>query len=64
VLQGRLDPSWQPLFGELEVRWDAHHNTVLEGFVADQAALHGLLARVRDLGVPLVAVRRLRRRRG
>ena len=51
----------------MAVTWDDDGDTALTGPVADQAALHGLLRRVRDLGVPLISVVRLAppgRRRG
>ena len=55
-LQGRLDKRWAPWFDDLSVEPEAGGVTVLRGRVADQAALHGLLARLRDLGVPLISV--------
>jgi hypothetical protein len=55
-LQGRLDERWAPWFDGLTVEPGAAGVTVLRGQVADQAALHGLLARLRDLGVPLISV--------
>ena len=55
-LQGRLDPRWAAWFDGLRVTTDELGTTVLTGPVPDQAALHGLLAKVRDLGLPLVSV--------
>lgn len=55
-LGGQLDPSWSEWLGGMEIVWDAHGNTLLRGRLADQAALHGLLTRIRDLGVPLLSV--------
>ena len=55
-LQGHLDERWSPWFDGMSVETEAGGVTVLRGRVADQAALHGLLARLRDLGVPLVSV--------
>ena len=55
-LRGQLDPSWSAWLGGLEVAWDARGDTVLRGYLPDQAALHGVLTRVRDLGVPLVSI--------
>ena len=40
----------------MDIVWDAHGNTLLRGRLVDQAALHGLLTRIRDLGVPLLSV--------
>jgi hypothetical protein len=56
---GRLDPRWAAWFDGLTLRQEVDGTSVLSGRVADQAALHGLLQRVRDLGIPLVSVRRL-----
>jgi hypothetical protein len=58
-LQGRLDQRWSTWFDGLTLSTDQEGSTTLRGPVADQAALHGLLARVRDLGVPLISLRRL-----
>jgi hypothetical protein len=58
-VQGVLEPSWSAWFDGLQVSSEPGGVTVLAGPVADQAALHGLLAKVRDLGLPLLSVRRL-----
>jgi hypothetical protein len=58
-LGGQLDPSWSEWLGGMEIVWDVHGNTLLLGRLADQAALHGLLTRIRDLGVPLLSVQRV-----
>jgi hypothetical protein len=55
-LTGHLDPRWASWFDGMSVTPDRDGTTVLSGPVADQAALHGLLRRVRDLGLPLVSV--------
>ena len=55
-LSGRLDPRWAAWFDGLTLRYEADGTSVLSGRIADQAALHGLLQRVRDLGIPLVSV--------
>lgn len=49
-------PAW---FDGLRVSGDASGTTTIAGPVRDQAALHGLLGKVRDLGLPLIAVRRI-----
>jgi hypothetical protein len=58
-LAGHLDAHWTAWFDGLTVDRAADGTTVIHGPVADQAALHGLLARVRDLGLPLVSVTRI-----
>jgi len=55
-LQGRLDRRWSGWFDDMSLTTDTDGTTVLCGPVMDQAALHGLLARLRDLGLPLIAV--------
>ena len=58
-VQGVLDPRWSAWFEGLRVTSEQAGQTILAGPVADQAALHGLLAKVRDLGLPLLSVRRI-----
>ena len=58
-IQGVLDQRWSCWFDGLQLTSQPGGVTVLVGPVADQAALHGLLAKVRDLGLPLLEVRRL-----
>jgi hypothetical protein len=55
-VKGVLDSRWSEWFDGMTVS-ASNDETMLSGPVADQAALHGLLARVRDLGVPLLSVR-------
>ncbi len=55
-LKGHLDSQWAAWFDGLTVTMEEDGNTLLSGPVADQAALHGLLRKVRDLGMPLVSV--------
>ena len=57
-LTGHLDARWAAWFDGLTVRHEGDGTTLISGPVADQAALHGLLQRVRDLGLPLVSVTR------
>jgi hypothetical protein len=56
---GRLDQGWARWFDGFTLAADDDGCTSLTGAVADQAALHGVLMRIRDLGVPLVAVAQL-----
>jgi hypothetical protein len=58
-ITGRLAAHWSNWFDGLTVGHDGDGTTVISGPVADQAALHGLLQRVRDLGMPLVSVTRV-----
>jgi hypothetical protein len=55
-IQGHLDSSWSEWFDGLAITNSANETTVLTGTVADQPALYGLLAKVRDLGLPLLLV--------
>jgi hypothetical protein len=59
-LSGHLDAHWTSWFDGLDVSQDSDGTTVISGHMADQAALHGALQRVRDLGLPLVSVTRIR----
>ena len=55
-LKGHLDDRWAEWFEGLTITLEEDGNTLLTGPVIDQAALHGLLKKVRDLGLPLVSV--------
>jgi hypothetical protein len=55
-LKGHLDTRWAAWFDGLTLSPDRDGTTIIHGPVADQAALHGLLQKVRDLGLPLVSV--------
>ena len=57
TVEGVLDLRWSAWFDGLRLTSDAGQTTIA-GPVADQAALHGLLAKIRDLGLPLLTVRR------
>jgi hypothetical protein len=58
-LDGHLDAHWTAWFDGLNVSQEAGGTTVISGPIADQAALHGVLQRIRDLGLPLLAVVRV-----
>ncbi len=58
-LQGRLPCRWAAWFDGMSLSTEDDGTTVLSGPVADQAALHGLLTRVRDMGLPLLSVTRV-----
>jgi hypothetical protein len=55
-LKGHLNARWADWFDGLTLTQESDGTTVLRGSVVDQAALHGLLGKVRDLGLPLIAV--------
>jgi hypothetical protein len=57
-LKGHLNARWADWFDGLILTQESDGTTVLSGSVMDQAALHGLLGKVRDLGLPLIAVHR------
>ena len=55
-IKGHLGPRWTDWFGGLTITPEDNGDTLLTGPVVDQAALHGLLRKVRDLGLPLISV--------
>ena len=55
-IQGHLETRWGSWFDGLTLTTEGDGTTILRGPVIDQAALHGLLQKVRDLGLPLVSV--------
>jgi len=55
-LKGHLDSRWAAWFDGLTITRDSDGTTIIHGPVADQAALHGLLQKTRDLGLPLISV--------
>ena len=55
-LKGRLGSRWAAWFDGLSIAHRSDGTTTIYGRVADQAALHGLLQKVRDLGLPLISV--------
>ena len=58
-VRGRLDRRWSGWFGGFTITSGDDGTSLLTGPVVDQAALHGMLAKIRDLGVPLLSVRRV-----
>jgi hypothetical protein len=57
-VKGHLAPRWVELFDGLTITQLDNGDTLLAGPIVDQAALHGMLNRIRDLGMPLLAVER------
>lgn len=58
-LGGHLDMQWADRLGVPAMAHESDGTTILRGIAADQAALHGLLQRIRDLGLPLISVVRV-----
>ena len=55
-LEGELSPAWSGMFAHLAVTTEPAGTTLVSGELADQAAVHGLLAAIRDLGLSLISV--------
>ena len=58
TVKGHLNPNWAGWFDGLTITPLPNGTTVISGSVVDQAALHGVLRKVRDLGMPLISVNR------
>ena len=58
-IKGHLDDRWADWFEGLTITLEDNGDTLLTGAVVDQAALHGLLRKVRDLGIPLLSINRV-----
>lgn len=58
-LGGHLEARWATWFDGLSLRLEPDGTSVIHGPIADQAALHGLIRRVRDTGLPLISVSRI-----
>jgi hypothetical protein len=61
-IRGHLEDCWSDWFDGLAITYPAPGETVLTGPVRDQAALHGVLAKIRDLGLVLVSINVVSRR--
>ena len=59
-IKGHLGPQWTDWFGGLTITLEGNGDTLLAGPVVDQATLRGLLRKVRDLGMPLISVIRVK----
>ena len=55
-IKGHLGRQWTDWFSGLAITLEDNGDTLLTGLIVDQAALHGLLRKVRDLGMPLISV--------
>jgi hypothetical protein len=58
-IKGHMGRQWADWFEELTITREDNGDTLLAGLIVDQAALYGLLKKVRDLGVPLISVNRV-----
>lgn len=58
-IKGLLDEKWADWFDGFAISWIGQDETVLTGRVRDQAALHGILNKVRDLGLDLLLIKRI-----
>ena len=56
---GCLGTSWSVWFDDMDIRHQPDGETILSGVLGDQAALHGVLMKIRDLGLPLISVQRI-----
>jgi len=55
IIKGQLEANWKEWFDEMDFFYEGE-NTILSGFVQDEAALHGILNRIRDLNLKLISV--------
>ncbi len=60
-IKGHLAPSWSEAFDGMRINQTRGGETLITGVVVDQSALHGLLARIRDLNLILISVTRVKR---
>ncbi len=58
-VKGHLDPHWSAWFNGLAISYEEDGSTLLRGLLSDEAALHGVLMKKRDLALPLLAVNRV-----
>lgn len=63
-VKGNLDKKWSDWFDGFTITPRASDETLLTGLVTDQCALHGLLAKILDLGLPLLSVKRVENNEG
>jgi hypothetical protein len=59
-IEGHLGPKWTAWFGDASITLEEGGETILTGPVVDLAALHGLLRKIRDLGMPLISAIRVK----
>jgi len=56
-IEGQLDERWAEWLGDLTIQHGEHNETLLRGYFPDQAALYGLIGKLRDLGISLISVK-------
>ena len=56
-IKGHLEQHWSDRLGELHISYEEQGNSRLSGYIQDQAALHGILAQIRDLGLTLISLK-------
>lgn len=59
LVEGHLDEHWSAWLSDLRITHDIYGNSVLSGAIPDQAALYGILAKIRDLGLALISLNRI-----
>ncbi|GAC1350357.1 MAG: hypothetical protein NVSMB27_32100 [Ktedonobacteraceae bacterium] len=59
IIKGHLDPEWSDWFDGLTITMVDNGETILSGPIVDQTALHGVLIKIRDLGLPLLSLVRI-----
>ncbi len=59
VLQGKIPAFREQWFDGMSIRYDNQGNSILRGEIADQSALHGVLNKIRDLGLTLISVKKI-----
>lgn len=64
TIKGHLDSDWSDWFDGLTITLVDHGETILTGPIVDQTALHGVLIKIRDLGLPLLSLTRIEPERG
>ena len=64
VVKGHLDPEWSDWFDGLTITMVDNGETILSGPIVDQTALHGVLIKIRDLGLPLLSLARIDAEKG
>jgi hypothetical protein len=64
TIKGHLDSDWSDWFDGLSIAHQGDEETVLTGPIVDQTALHGVLIKIRDLGLPLIGLSRAEPEKG